>query len=179
MAIFWRLTRQKAQHGISTLIKFVLYVFLQYVLLEVDVWSFRQWPQYWAPCGWCSLVRSNNLCGERNKKNNNMKGNTHIKIKSISPPFFLFKPIEFLHHHATGNGILPVRTEQHLGYIKMHQRKFNFCQSNVIEMDDVWNGWKTNGSNWSIASRESGRGHIASVGLFIHSKQPKTKLTYT
>lgn len=60
-----------------------------------------------------------------------------------------------MYHHTTGNTILPARSEQHLGYIKMHQRKFNFCQSNVIEMDNVWNAWKTNGSNWSIASRES------------------------
>lgn len=51
-------------------------------------------------------------------------------------PFFF--PVKvFLHHHTTGNAILPGRTEQHLGYIKMHQRKFNFCQSNVIEMDNV------------------------------------------
>lgn len=65
-----------------------------------------------------------------------MKGNTHIKIKNHFP-FILFKPIVFFYHYATGNAILPVRTEQHLGYIKMHQRKFNFCQSNVIEMDNV------------------------------------------
>lgn len=39
-----------------------------------------------------------------------------------------------------------------------------FCQRNVIEMDNVWNGWKTNGSNWSIASRESSRGRMAHAG---------------
>lgn len=94
------------------------------------------------PHGWCLLGRTNTLRGkyfekkQQNKTKQNMKVNTHIKIKSISP-IFLFKPIVFLHHHATGNAILPMRTVQHLGYIKMHQRKFNFCQSNVIEMDNV------------------------------------------
>lgn len=68
-----------------------------------------------------------------------MKVNKHIKIKTHFHFFFFlwFKTKVFLHHHTTGNAILPVRTEQHLGNIKMHQRKFNFCQSNVIEMDNV------------------------------------------
>lgn len=75
-----------------------------------------------------------------------------------------------MHHHATGNAILPVRTEQHLGYIKMHQSKFNFCQCNVIEMDNVWNARETNGSNWSNVSRESSRGHIRNVLPFVFAQ---------
>lgn len=55
----------------------------------------------------------------------------------------------------------------------MHQRKFNFCQSNVIEMDIVWNAPRTNGSNWSISSRESGRGRIRRSAVNTHETQPK------
>lgn len=64
------------------------------------------------------------------------KGNMHIKLLIHFHPFWS-EAAAFLCHHHAGNGILPVRTEQHLGHIKMHQRKFNFCQSNVIEMDNV------------------------------------------
>lgn len=65
----------------------------------------------------------------------NLKVIEALKSKSISP--FWLRAVVLLCHHRAGNGILPVRTQQHLGYTKMHQRKFNFCQSNVIEMDIV------------------------------------------
>lgn len=51
-----------------------------------------------------------------------------------------------------------------------------FCQRNVIEMDNVWNGWKTNGSNWSIASRESSRGRMAHAGPLTSQNTVDTRV---
>lgn len=43
-------------------------------------------------------------------------------------------------------------------------------------MDNVWNGWKTNGSNWSIASRESSRGRIAHAGPLTSQNTVDTRV---
>lgn len=43
-------------------------------------------------------------------------------------------------------------------------------------MDNVWNGWKTNGSDWSIASRESSRGRIARAGPLTSQNTVDTRV---
>lgn len=43
-------------------------------------------------------------------------------------------------------------------------------------MDNVWNGWKTNGSDGSIASRESSRGRIAHAGPLTSQNTVDTRV---